>query len=53
MSGKKWKGTLLLLICLTAWLLFLLIQDRTHDAEEPPSGNGEELILPEPGVPEQ
>ena len=53
MSGKKWKGKLLLLICLTAWLLFLLIQDRTHDAEEPPSGNGEELILPEPGVPEQ
>ena len=52
MSGKKWKGKLLLLICLTAWLLFLLIQDRTHDAEEPPSGNGEELILPEPGVPE-
>ena len=53
MSEKKWKGKLLLLICLTAWLLFLLIQDRTHDAEEPPSGNGEELILPEPGVPEQ
>ena len=53
MSGKKWKGKLLLLICLTAWLLFLLIQDRTHDAEKPPSGNGEELILPEPGVPEQ
>lgn len=53
MSGKKWKGKLLLLICLTAWLLFLLIQDRTHDAEEPPSGNGEELILPKPGVPEQ
>ena len=53
MSGKKWKGKLLLLICLTAWRLFLLIQDRTHDAEEPPSGNGEELILPEPGVPEQ
>ena len=53
MSGKKWKGKLLLLICLTVWLLFLLIQDRTHDAEEPPSGNGEELILPEPEVPEQ
>ena len=53
MSGKKWKGKLLLLICLTAWLLFLLIQDRTHDTEKPPSGNGEELILPEPGVPEQ
>ena len=53
MSGKKWKEKLLLLICLTAWLPFLLIQDRTHDAEEPPSGNGEELILPEPGVPEQ
>lgn len=53
MSGKKWKEKLLLLICLTVWLLFLLIQDRTHDAEEPPSGNGEELILPEPEVPEQ
>ena len=53
MSGKKWKGKLLLLLCLTAWLLFLLIKDRTHDTEKPPSGNGEELILPEPGVPEQ
>ena len=53
MSGKKWKGKLLLLLCLTAWLLFLLIQNRTHDTEKPPSGNGEELILPEPGVPEQ
>ena len=53
MSGKKWKGKLLLLICLTAWLFFLLIQDRIHDVEELPSGNGEELILPEPEVSEQ
>ena len=52
MNRQRWKSKFLLLLGMILLLLFLLSQDK-RDIRETPSGNGEELVLPEQKISEQ
>ena len=52
MNRQRWKRKFLLLIGMTSLLLILSLQDKSG-IRETPSGNGEELVLPEQESSEQ